>query len=222
VVGVVFDLDNTLLMTRMIPDSVVEPAVEAILRHRGREHVSKEWLLALKKALYTRAFDEAARDMDLTDAEARAGFTAFASVTLPPDLELALFPDAKAALDELQVVRQRGLRAALVTRGFARLQMSKVMKLGLQPLFDRFLIDAIDDPRSPRFPQIISTLVSEWGCSPARVVVIDDDVRKLEQAVRCGTLAVLVDRDFSEDVSEEGAWTRVPDLGVVMRALREA
>jgi FMN phosphatase YigB (HAD superfamily) len=222
VAGIVMDLDNTLLRTELIPESVVEPAVAAIVQRRGTGGASEHWRLALRDALYTRAFDEAARDMGLTDEETRAGFESFASVTLPPDLDLVLFADARGALDELQTLRQRGLRSALVTRGFATFQTSKVKRLGLEPLFERFLIDAIDDPHAPRFPQIIRGLLSDWKFSPDQMLVIDDDDRKLSQASGCGTQTVLVDRASSSESSNELRWTRVSDLQELMRALSDA
>jgi FMN phosphatase YigB (HAD superfamily) len=192
--GLVFDLDNTLLRTDLIPFSVVEPAVTAIVHARGEARVSQKWRDRLRSALYRRAYDQAATDMGLSETEIKAGFAALSSAALPDGFALTLFPDAEAALADLQVLRARGLRAALVTRGFAGFQKAKVANLGIEGSFDAFSIDAIDEVAGPRFHEILRRLANDWNCTARELLVIDDDERKLDDAARLGMNPILIDR----------------------------
>jgi FMN phosphatase YigB (HAD superfamily) len=129
VAGIVLDLDNTLLPTELIPERVIEPVVEAIVREHGEADAA--WRDALVRGLYTRGLDEVASDIGLTEAERDTGRDAFAILTVPEDIELVLFEDSRGALEDLQVLRRRGVHAMLLTRGFSRFQRGKIDRLGL-------------------------------------------------------------------------------------------
>jgi FMN phosphatase YigB (HAD superfamily) len=63
----------------------------------------------------------------------------------------------------------------LVTSGFRRLQESKVRALGVESLFERVYIDAIDDPNRKGKEGIFAEILRAEALEPREVLVVGDD-----------------------------------------------
>jgi putative hydrolase of the HAD superfamily len=191
--GVVFDLDNTLLRTQDLPRSFVDPVVEAIVGRRPELGASEQ---RLRETLFRRSLERVAEDFDLSEAEYGAAAAAYAELEVT-DEPLQLFPDARRAL---VVVEEWGLLRALMTRGFRRLQESKVERLALGDVFgDEIYIDALDDgPDRPGQVGLLSEVADRWSLPSDRIVVVGDDPdAELRAGRELGMQTVLVWRDGS-------------------------
>jgi FMN phosphatase YigB (HAD superfamily) len=189
--GAVFDLDNTLLRTQDLPRGFVDPVVEAIVGRRPELGGSVE---RLREALFRRSLESVAEDFRLSGEDYGAAAAAYAELEVT-DEPVELFPDARQALE---LVEERGLNRALMTRGFRRLQESKVDKLGLRAVFgEEIYVDALDDgPGRPGQVGLLRGIVGRWALPPERILVIGDDPdAELRAGRELGMQTALVWRD---------------------------
>jgi FMN phosphatase YigB (HAD superfamily) len=160
------DLDNTLFRTRSIPRAVVRPLRAALAAANcGPDALEPATLAAVLADTWRRPFDVVARDyaLPLTLCAAWEAASAELVVTVP------LRPYADVwALGDLNVHR------VLVTTGFRRLQESKVTALGIAPLFDRVVVDALGEPGRAGKAGIFRALLRELGLGPAEALVVGD------------------------------------------------
>lgn len=160
------DLDNTLFRTRSIPRAVVRPLRTALVAaNRGPDALEPAVLATVLADTWHRPFDVVARDRGLPAALCAAWEAASAElvVTVP------LRPYADVwALGDLAVHR------VLVTTGFRRFQESKVAALGVAPLFERVVVDALGEPGRAGKAGIFGALLEELGLAPAEALVVGD------------------------------------------------
>jgi putative hydrolase of the HAD superfamily len=165
----------------------------AAVREANDGTVPEEKLRAAFDDLWFDAFDVVAERYKFTDAMRDAGWRAF----LP--LEVRTPMRGYGDLDELP---RLGDRRFLVTSGFRRLQESKVRALGVAPLFEAVVIDAIDEPGHRGKERIFSDLVAERRLDRRGVVAVGDNPEsELDAARRLGFEAVQIVRPGVEPAS---------------------
>ncbi len=108
------------------------------------------------------------------------------------DLEVRTPMHGYGDLDELP---RLGDRRFLVTSGFRRQQESKVRALGIAPLFEAVVIDAVDEPDHRGKERVFADLIAERGLDRRGVVVVGDNPdSELAAARRLGLRAAQIVR----------------------------
>jgi putative hydrolase of the HAD superfamily len=146
---------------------------------------------------------------------------------------LAPFPDVAA-------LRELGVPSVLVTTGFERFQRSKITALGIEALFARIYIDAVDvrenpdthgatvgDPgeaggvmRPSGKRAIFSAILTEWGLAPREALVVGDSAdSEIAAGVALGIPTVQVLRDGIVRAPE--ATAHITSLDELPRVIRE-
>ncbi len=198
--GVIFDLDNTLLRTSEIPGSFVDPVIDAIASFRP--DIDPKWKESLRTALFRSALDVVGKKFSLSEREYEAAARAFSQLEIPDQMELRLYEDA---VDTLEKLHSAGVRCALLTRGFRRLQESKIKKLGLARYFGgEIFVDSVEEgPARPGQIAYLRRIGERWGCPPQRIVMVGDDPHaELRAALELGMETILVIRNRNIKVNE--------------------
>ncbi len=212
----IFDLDNTLLRTDQIPPAAIRPVVDAIAGAR-RTTPPERWRAELFSALYESSYDAVVRRLELSDSERDAGFAAYTALRLPPSLHLALYPDASAAVAQLQVLRKNGVRGILWTHGFPQFQSDKIDRLGLRDQFDVVIIEPVRLGGDSAPYEYLDGALARANCRDNHFIVVDDDPRKLRAGADRGGITVLIDRSGTQAAT--GADFVVADLRLVTQSL---
>lgn len=214
--GVIFDLDNTLFRTSDIPQTFVDPIIEAITSLRP--NIQRPWIEEFRAALFRSAFDVVRERFGLSREEYKAAFDVYLKLEIPAEIELQLFPDAS---DILQVLLQEGIPRALLTRGFRNLQKSKINRLSLNRFFseEMIFVDAVEDASTrPGQVAYLRRIAEVWKSLPQRIMVVGDDPHaELKAALELGMEAVLVLRD--RDIEVDAPYRIVRDLSEVKELL---
>ena len=211
------DLDNTLFSARTIPQAVLAPAHAAAraANAAARAPLSDARIEAVLDAAWDRPFDEVARAYGLPAALTAAWQAAMANVEVVGPI--APYPDvpALAALPG---------RRVLVTTGYARFQRSKVAALGVGPLFERVVVDALDAAGRPGKAAIFRALLAECGADAREALVVGDSAASELAAGRA--LGIPTVQVLRPGVARDpDAAYHVPDLralGGVLAAVRAA
>ena len=104
---------------------------------------------------------------------------------LARDHELALFAGVEAMLAELA---RRGPALAVAT-GKSRLGLDRALEhSGLRPYF--LALRTADQCRSKPHPEMLETLMQEFGVTPERTLMIGDTTHDLQMAANAGAAAV--------------------------------
>jgi putative hydrolase of the HAD superfamily len=183
--ALIFDLDNCLASSKEPGDDFFNPVFDAV-RKANDGAVPEDRLEAAFHDFWFVAFDAIAERYGFTDAMLEAGRRAFLSLEVRTPMR---------GYDDLDELPRLGGRRFLVTSGFRRLQESKVRALGIAPLFEAVVIDAVDEPDHPGKERVFADLIAERGLDRRGVVVVGDNVEsELEAAQRLGLRAVQIVR----------------------------
>jgi 2-haloalkanoic acid dehalogenase type II len=87
--------------------------------------------------------------------------------------EIKLFPDA---ISTLTVLRDYGVKLALITNGVRLTHVDKISYLGLDPLFDEILIADVVGHFKPD-PMIFREALRRCDCEPDKAVMVGDHIR---------------------------------------------
>ena len=194
--GVVFDLDNTLLDTMNIDESLLAPVLER-LKQAGRR--SDRWIALARERLTRMSLEEidAGRELGLSEDEREALWTGFRELRVRRGMKLELYEDARSVLKSLHG-RRPPPRMALLTKGFRQLQLSKVEHLGLRTYFgDDVYVDNLEEGEG-RLGQAeyLRYILSRWEVQPERVLVVGDRAAaELQAGLSLGLDTVLLLRE---------------------------
>jgi putative hydrolase of the HAD superfamily len=149
-------------------------------RHRiGRLDLAAARLQIVKTSLVDLGIDNPALAMKISDtyhSQREAG--------------VRVFPDA---LDTVRWLRQQGRRLALVTNGAADAQRSKVIRFGLQDLFDLVLIEGEVGFGKPD-PRIYAQALDGLGVAPTEAWMAGDNLEwDVIQPQKLGIYGIWVD-----------------------------
>jgi FMN phosphatase YigB (HAD superfamily) len=181
----IFDLDNCLAASNEPGDDLYQPVFTAV-RAATEGAVPEPKLAAAFDDLWFDAFDVVAERYGFTDAMREAGWRAFLGIEVRTPIR---------GYGDMGELPHLGDRRFLVTSGFRRLQESKVRALGIAPLFEAVVIDAIEEPGHRGKERIFADLVAERGLDRRHVVAVGDNPEsELEAGRRLGFRAVQIVR----------------------------
>jgi FMN phosphatase YigB (HAD superfamily) len=186
ITAIIFDLDNCLAAADEPGHQLLEPTFDAI-RRANHGTVPDATLERAFGDCWRRALDSVAKKYGFSDEMLAAGWAenARAEVTGP----MHGYPD-------LGVLRRLRPRLFLVTSGFRRLQESKVRALGVEPLFERIYIDAIDEPDRKGKEAIFTEILRSYALEPQEVLVVGDDAEsEIAAGSRLGMSTVQILRE---------------------------
>lgn len=179
--ALIFDLDNCLAPSDEPGRELMDPVFDAV-RAANHGTLTDEQLDAAFDDTWFEAFDAVAERCGFSDEMLEAGRRAFLGLEVRTPMR---------GYGDLDVLPHLGDRRFLVTSGFRRLQESKVRALGVAPLFEAVVIDAVDEPEHPGKERIFAELIAERGLDPRGVVIVGDNPdSELAAARRLGLRAV--------------------------------
>lgn len=192
--GVVFDLDHTLFdryatmravapyffkeAGDLLPDGVTKEQFIDALCDADRNFVIYGWpavFEALRKG-------EMLRDSYPFEDYSKALLSSFSKVAVPFDF----------AKPTLHILRERGLKLALLTNGFGELQWKKLRMLGLENEFDATLMLEKGMKKKPE-PEPFLTIAQDLGIPPEELVYVGDNpINDVQGSRNAGYLPVWV------------------------------
>ena len=186
--AIIFDLDDTILDTTLSADRLWSRAAEHFARHAGLEaqafddqmKVSREWFWSDPQR-------NLAGRMDLY--KARAGCVEHALKTLgAPDPVLATtiadwfterrIPEMRpfeGAIEALRSLKNTGVRLGLISNGKGETQRDKVIRFGLEPLFDCILLEGEFGIGKPD-RRVFEHALSELNARPCDTWMVGDNL----------------------------------------------
>jgi FMN phosphatase YigB (HAD superfamily) len=162
---IIFDLDSCLSAADEVGRDIYEPAFEAI-RKANRGAVSEPELDNAFEESWRIPFDVIAATHGFSKEMFDAGWKAFAEVAVTKPMY---------GYGDLDVLNDLPATKYLVTSGFRRLQESKVAMLGIRPLFEEVLIDAIDEPNRAHKEGFFKYIIETERLSPNEALVVGDN-----------------------------------------------
>lgn len=163
--GIIFDLDNCLSASKEVDPRLFEPALDAI-RAANRGTLAPEALEAALGDTWFHSLDFVAAKHGFSEGMLAAGWNAFLEVEVRAPMR---------GYGDLEILRELGELRFLVTSGFRRLQESKIRALGIAPLFDSIVIDAIDEADRRGKQRIFADLLASFALRPEEVLVVGDN-----------------------------------------------
>lgn len=177
--ALVFDLDNTLLDTAAIEDSILDPVIQAVERTSPTR--TADWLSDLRKTLMWRPLDDptlrASTGLGVTESELETMRVEFRRLEVVANTTVRPFDDAAVVIPALAGLPGERVHLALLTRGFRRLQQSKIDRFGLGDYFgDNIYIDDVDaGPTRPGQLGYLLSLTKTWDMPASRFLVVGDN-----------------------------------------------
>lgn len=163
----VFDLDNTLFDSTIVPADVLAPAVAAARRaNTGPGALPPAALDAALAAARRFGFLHVADAYDVPQALRAAWRAAYRNLAV--ETPLTPYDDVVPVLGTLRLVR------LLLTTGFRRMQESKIAALRIAHLFERIYIDALDDGNGPHKERLLAEILRTWRLAPGDMLVVGD------------------------------------------------
>jgi putative hydrolase of the HAD superfamily len=163
--SLIFDLDNCLAAADEPGQGLLEPVFNAV-RDANDGTLPRDELEAALRELWGKSFDVVSEEHGFSDEMREAGWRAFCGLEVQGPMH---------GYDDLDLLPQLGGRRFLVTTGFRRLQESKVRALGIAPLFEAVVVDAIEEPGHPGKERIFADLIAEHRLDRSQVVVVGDN-----------------------------------------------
>jgi FMN phosphatase YigB (HAD superfamily) len=198
--AIIFDLDNCLAPSDEPGRDLLAPVFSAV-RAANHGRLSEDKLEAAFRDCWRYGFDKVAEEHGFSDEMREAGWRPFAEIEVRVPMR---------GYGDLDVLPRLGHLRFLVTSGFRRLQESKVRALGIAPLFDEVVIDAIDELGRRGKEGVFTDLVARHRLRPSQVMVVGDDPEsELTAARRLGLRPVQIVRP---GVAPGNGVTRVKNL----------
>ncbi len=163
--AIIFDLDNCLSAADEVGTELFEPAFAAIRRaNHGR--LDEATLASAFSDCWRHALDHVAAKHGFSSEMLKAGWDALRQVEVTKPMH---------GYSDLSVLQSIKASKFLVTSGFRRLQESKIRALGIQSLFTKILVDAIDDAERRGKELLFRDLMQEYRLQPSEVLVVGDN-----------------------------------------------
>ena len=163
--AIIFDLDNCLAPATAVGQALLEPAFEAV-RAVNHGTLAASHLEDALADCWVHAFDWVARTHEFSAEMFDAGWAVMRTLEVEGPMK---------GYEDLPELDKLHARRFLVTSGFRRLQTSKVRALGIGQLFERVVIDAIDEPERVGKQEIFEQILADSGLSADEVLVVGDN-----------------------------------------------
>jgi putative hydrolase of the HAD superfamily len=205
----IFDLDNCLAAADEPGRSLLQPVFSAV-RAANHGTLPEYELQAAFEDLWGQSFDIVAERRGFSDKMREAGWRAFLGLEVRTPMH---------GYGDLDLLPRLGRRRFLVTTGFRRLQESKVRALGIGPMFERVVIDAVEEPGHRGKEGIFADLVDEFGLDRDQVLVVGDNPEsELAAGRRLGLRPVQIVRP---GVTASAEYERVDGLAELSERLQQ-
>ncbi len=163
--ALIFDLDNCLAPANEVGEPFFKPAFDAI-RQANKNRLSKQALGRAFADVWRHSLDWVAATHNFSDEMLTSGWNAFSRLEVNQPLH---------GYGDLHILAEITARRFLVTSGFRRLQESKIRALRIAPLFEKVIVDAIDEPgRIGKYGQF-RKILQDYALQPADVIVVGDN-----------------------------------------------
>jgi putative hydrolase of the HAD superfamily len=163
--AIIFDLDNCLAPATAVGEALLEPAFDAV-RAVNRGLLDPGRLEEAFADCWVHAFDWVARTHGFSSEMREAGWAVMRTLEVRAPM---------TGYSDLGILQELEARRFLVTSGFRRLQSSKVRALGIEPLFERVAVDAIDERDRIGKQAIFERILADFGLSVDEVLVVGDN-----------------------------------------------
>ena len=178
---IIFDLDRCIFDTNSMGAHVINPVLAVLhasnLPEEAQRHIETD--------LWQMSFRDIVQKYNIPRDLARAMQDAYKTLAVPDS--------AGTYGDENHILRLPPYMArVLVTSGYRHFQENKITKLGIAHLFDRIVIDAIDDPEIIEGKRtIFARLMDEYGVRAREVLIVgDSDTSELKAGRDLGMVTV--------------------------------
>jgi putative hydrolase of the HAD superfamily len=209
VMGVVFDLDNTLAHLEHLPEEFTSNVLGPIVNARKNREPSLEKEIRL--SFFTKPFSELKTEFALSDQEYQ---TAIQTMKYMADLAATGVYPYDDMVPTLAAIRELGFRMALLTRGVKELQEAKIRRLRLIDYFrDEIYIDDISQNEGGIGKKaILVSIACGWKLEPPNIAVVGDDPNsELKAASELGMKAIEIMRKAPQS-GVEGSYIAVKSL----------
>ena len=223
--AVFFDVDDTLYDSTLQAETARKNAIKAMIG-AGLNLSEQEAMKSLKRIVkkfgsnYPRHFHELLKESghDNNPHIIAAGLVAYHNTKLT---YLVPFRDTVPTLLSL---RDRNYKLGVITNGLAVKQWEKLIRLGVQHVFDVVIISKETGLKKPD-PEIFRLALKEIGCKPGEAAMLGDRVdRDIAGANEVGMLTVQLmkgrRRNPPKDPKEEPDYV-VPDLRDILDILEK-
>lgn len=164
-IAIIYDLDDTILPTRSIPENTFAPVFDAI-RFVNDDIVSKSSLELAFKELWRKPIDVVALDYGFSDRMIDAGKNALINTEYKFTLN---------SFEDFHVIRNIRGKRVLVTTGITKLQQAKINALFLIDDFDEIIIDDPYQDNRLGKKKIFAQVAERLQLSPEQVWIIGDN-----------------------------------------------
>lgn len=178
--AIIFDLDNTIYPAHSIGNKLFDGLFKLIEKD-GNFHGT---LADIKDAIQRKPFQDVARTFHFSDHLTKAGSDLLAETE---------YNDVIKPFDDYLVTREIDCLKFLVTKGFKKLQESKIKQLSLQNDFEAYFIV---DPAVSNLTKkdVFITIMQQYHLNKDEMLVVGDDIHSEIQAAKdLGIDAVVYD-----------------------------
>jgi FMN phosphatase YigB (HAD superfamily) len=163
--AIIFDLDSCLSAADEVGRDLYQPAFDAI-RNANHGTIPEPALNDAFEAAWQIPFDVIAKTHGFSKEMFEAGWNMFRKITVTKPMH---------GYGDLDVLKELSPAKYLVTSGFRRLQESKVDMLGIRPLLDGILIDAIDEPDRIHKEGLFKHILESHHLHPRDALIVGDN-----------------------------------------------
>lgn len=164
-VAIIYDLDDTILPTRSIPQSTFQPIFNAI-ENANHGTLSKDKLKMAFDDLWCKPIDIVQIEYGFNKSMIIAGKNAL----LNTDYKLVLKP-----FDDFPIVKEINCKRFLVTTGVTKLQQAKINALFKTDDFDEIIIDDPYKDKRLGKKHIFTEIANRHNLKPNKIWIIGDN-----------------------------------------------
>lgn len=168
--AIIFDLDNTIYPVTSIGVKLFDGLFKLIEQDNSFQGNIDD----VKDAIQRKPFQDVAKDFQFSDELTKAG------LALLSDIE---YNDVIKPFEDYLLTKELDYLKFLVTKGFKKLQESKIKQLSLQNDFEAcYIVDPAVSNLSKK--DVFSNIMQQYHLAPGDVLVVGDDIHSEIQAAR--------------------------------------
>jgi putative hydrolase of the HAD superfamily len=168
--AIIFDLDNTIYPVASIGLKLFDGLFQLIEKDKGFHGDIGD----VKDAIQRKPFQDVASTFQFSDDLTKAG------LTLLSDIE---YNDVIKPFDDYLLTKQLDYLKFLVTKGFKKLQESKIRQLSLQSDFEAYyIVDPAVSDLSKK--DVFNNIMLHYSLKPEEILVVGDDIHSEIQAAK--------------------------------------
>lgn len=165
--AIIFDLDNCIFDTSSMGGRAISGVKDALNSSNLSENIKAQIGIGLK----TDPLDDVLIRFNVPENIGEAMRQAYRDSDLTPETPAFSYGDENVIKD-LQVLK------ILVTSGYKKFQTSKIDRLNIRDLFDKVIIDILDNPKERKGKvKIFQEILEAYGLQKNEVLVVGDNPR---------------------------------------------